>query len=556
MSLQNTPDTWFWIGLILLILVSIYSEIQMDRSQNRGFRILAILLALSSLAAIYLVPTIVQVAPKIQLVWKTTGADPRTADSLVALGYDEIQTIQELEQREESVEKIVLLGEGLPESTLERINAPIAFVPGRLSEGIVEITHSPAVAESEFTLNGRVAIWDSLDLMVDGLGHTTRVRLTPEEPRFHISLIPKVAGSFLYSLTGIRGNDTLFLEQYPVTVASVRNPSILMLSGVPSFELRYLKNHLTDKGYRLAYQYDISPDIRSQEFHNLDQRNLSTLNEALLSDFDVLIISGDRYASLSDREQTEILRAIREGKLGLLFTDPLPNRSLLGTVRQTPEDKTQFDTESGEIFLKHRRLEFDGIEIEWNEKPIGRVRSMDLGSVGYCRFPETYTLLLKGQSDLYGKIWQRMFNELMGTKPTEEFIEVTLPIYVDEPTTLQFISASELPELRIENDVVPIRERFDRSGFYSAPYWPKGAGWHSALVLPDSLVTHFYTAPKASWKTMRSYLYQEQTTTYLSRTGKTQYTERTIDTPVSRWYFFLLFLLSAGYLWLEQKLNG
>ena len=88
----------------------------------------------------------------------------------------------------------------------------------------------------------------------------------------------------------------------------------------------------------------------------------------------------------------------------------------------------------------------------------------------------------------------------------------------------------------------------------TAQFWPQAPGWHQVNG-PGRAAHHFYVYPDAAWagpaQQERQMAIAQRATIAPAQNAATE----TVGQPWPAGWFFGLFLLAAGYLWLEEKLQ-
>jgi len=128
----------------------------------------------------------------------------------------------------------------------------------------------------------------------------------------------------------------------------------------------------------------------------------------------------------------------------------------------------------------------------------------------------------------------------------------------NQPVALQLTTmGGTLPELAIDSVAAYPRQVGAAANRWEATYWPQRDGWHGAKTSVGKPF-YWYVYGNEDWRRQRErnrytatlqHLAGQFATANQSQPGTVSRTE-----PVPPLWFYLLFLLSAGYLWLERKL--
>jgi hypothetical protein len=179
--------------------------------------------------------------------------------------------------------------------------------------------------------------------------------------------------------------------------------------------------------------------------------------------------------------------------------------------------------------------------------------------------PDTYRWALEGKNAVYQLYWASLLRQL--AKPQLASQAWTLPSipFVHQPADVQLLDfsapADSMPTAQVTFTSLtsPITTYFRQEPSFSpqftTTYWPDSVGWH-AVGTSGGQSYSFYTFEANAWKSWQQTNILEQTQRWLQAhpmrepSPLVSYTRTEI--PVV--YFFLLFLLSSGFLWLEEKL--
>jgi len=87
---------------------------------------------------------------------------------------------------------------------------------------------------------------------------------------------------------------------------------------------------------------------------------------------------------------------------------------------------------------------------------------------------------------------------------------------------------------------------------WAATVWPSSVGWHR-LDAGEATV-EFYVAAAEAWPSWQHQRRQRATRLASLRPGSSRReTQAVVDLPVPRLPFFLVFLISLGLLWLDER---
>lgn len=445
----------------------------------------------------------------------------------------------------------IVLGDGLPGWALPE--SGFQFIPGVKQKGIIMLNVPERIyANRKVKIEG---VWrgdaTSITLLGPG-GKVDSVRLLAGESKFALSFTPPQSGKSLYKL---RSSPTAE-ETLPIDVLPARALEILLMQSYPSAETRYLKNFLIDQGHRVAVRTQVSKTSFRSEFGNRTSLNLSRITPELLKEFDLVVLANEM--ALSKTEQRVLENSIRSG-LGLLWLGTNEEMSLFGLETVPHLDDT------ARIRLEGKQFVFPAVSTQIKSKVVPVLANANrtlsgykvsgTGKIGFQLLQETYTLLVNEESDVYGFLWSSLLETLVRplSEPTKINVRNVFPIYPNEPLEIEVIASQPLPEVRLDSVVLPLREDVVIDGFWETTGWTTQSGWHS-ITAEDSTTTSFYVLKGGAWQALRSSALQSLNRARQSTAMANAESTVTEFSRVSQRWFFILFLVSAGFLWLAPKL--
>ncbi|MBT1700859.1 hypothetical protein KK083_28465 [Fulvivirgaceae bacterium PWU4] len=542
------------------------------------FRIVAVVMLMLSLAAILFRPSLrTEVSTSVILL--TAGYDSKKVDSLLRLepgavmihtvdtkgykGSKPLGSAHELSAYQQQIRYVV--GKGLSRDALDILHdTRYIFVPSIDPSGISSIrVQNPVVPEKNNIIEGVILNAPANEkLLLSGPGgKVDSVRLTgkPVET-FSFTFTPKQSGTFLYMLTGSNGiNETL-----PICMEEQPSSDILFIQHFPTFESRSLKDFLGDH-HRILFRYQLSQNRYRYEFINRKPQSIDRLTAEALAAFDLLIIDSDALQALSSTELAQVKRSVSEGLgiLTLLNDSPLkikPVQSFFpGVFASYASDTAQVGIRSKKFTLPAWAFKVNpDADVVTTLKNRNRIlsgyRYNGFGKTGFQLLQETYRLMLEGDSLAYSELWAELIGKTARTKskPFSLRIISEFPYYTDEPLTVEAISAGTAPV--VLNDSVPISLTEDLfvDDRWTGKFWPGEPGWHT-LTAGDSTRLKYYVSNKKDWTSLAATNAMIQTSEQSVKTLPEKKMTVTF-TPIPAWIFYLLFVFSAGFLWLVPKL--
>ncbi|KAA3440616.1 hypothetical protein [Rufibacter hautae] len=396
---------------------------------------------------------------------------------------------------------------------------------------------------------------------------------------FSLRFTPKTAGRFVYALRWKDTDDSLRQENLPVIVKAPRQLNVLVLSSAPSFEGKFLKNALAQRGHSVAIRNQVSQGIYSTEWVNLPSQNLNRLTPALLQKFDVVLLDDVTLQRLSPPEKQALQQSVRQQGLGVLtsvsqkspkpitfFTEGVfrlisdkPART--GALRWPQQTSTQAVLPLSNTILQPKEGQQP---LAWEQNPTQAsvVRSRKgLGQVGISLLPETFPLALEGKETLYQQYWATVLTALAKPEEASPITWLTSSQPFQEQQPLSFLTAAPLTKASFQAESARDQQSaiYENTDVKDAAYsqgmiYPQVAGWHT-LKLNEKTEAPVYVHPSSGWRTQflqmqqKAFLQASSQNTVNAHTQMTQQAE-----PISLWIIGSVLVALLGYLWLEEKL--
>lgn len=560
MKLGHSSDFIFITLFLITTVLPILMDWWQGNSPNKLLRYTSWLLMCLSLAGLYLKPSI-RTKPEVQnFILLTEDYRQQDLDSLTLTDdYLVTDDLGEVLSPEFVVNQLAILGSGLDPWELDLIECnQFKYFPAPLEEGIKSITASEAFSNKPFFITGEANITDTLTLSIHSpAGFENEIVLDPAHSKFDFKLFTKTKGNFIYSLFGVRNGDTLFQEKLPVTVNESEKASILMVGSYPTFELNYLKNYLQSQGYQILSKFSISRNVSQLGFGNSQKKGITRINESLMSEVNLIIIDGISYAGLSRSERQLIEQKTRSGECGIfLIIQGSKTLNSFGEIRvkSTPDQVEIFsqDDRATLATLSFQIASGDWRPIQVGATEIGGFLPFGIGSIGFGELTDTYQLQLSGKSGLYGTIWNELLHPVLGMESVLPAPMIPTFAFIDNKTVINFSSAKASP-VAIEGIKWPIINSPIRTESWKVEFWPDKMGWNEINVVGDSSSHYLFVHGTTDWQTKRKY--EKQLYHRMYQPSKPAEKRVLYDKYLSKWIFFILFLISAGVIWVEQKLR-
>ena len=578
--LLNREYLWpILIGGLLLWAVFLWKEWP-ERKLARGrVKILVSFLGLTALALMVLGPAIPAKASLGKGILISQGHRPEALDSLRALygripveAYVPGQTLGPLGK----VDSLFVLGQG-PEAfdRWQLQSRSINFLGGPVPMGLVDIVHPHS-----FYLGETLSV--QAEFQEPGQGHMAFLRDPAGNPLdsvalgaggrqyFTLGARPKARGLFVYSLE-VRDQEgtTVAMEPLPVDIKEPRSLDILVLERFPSFEGKYLKNFLAQRGHRLLVRSQLSRGRYKYEAFNRERARFRGFGPESLADFDLILMDGGTYLGLGRSDKAALEGALREHGIGLLI---LPEGPLFtAAVGSSPfrfaaEDRTTVRLEPGSQRLEKYpyafQEEFPLQIINIGGTTVAGYMPMEKGRVATTLVRDSYQWILGGKGELYATLWTGILDATVPGQGTWAEWKALDPLpRVDAPFEFELWTPLELPMVKSGNGAsIPLIQAYGSPTQWQGRLYPKKAGWNHLELPGDSLPPYsLYVFDKGERSAMGQAKRLEANVAHYGQSktfGPLGKAVAKRPTPLSPFWFFVPWLLALGWLWLEPKIRG
>ena len=565
------------IIIILSFLTILFVVLELKKSHRYWLiRLIAIIILMASLAGIMLRPKYSSTKSDAVLLL-TTGYSEHQVDSLLnqhshlsvmylagAKPFKNAIELQEQHLANHNIEYVV--GEGLLLHQLDKLKEiTFSYIPTRIPGGLVGLSledryeanrkgtvtasYNNNAGRSLISLYGPAGAEDSVIISNKGVS------------RFSLSFLPRQAGNFVYTVT-VRDSTKSSMETVPIHVSDSRKLEILFLQYHPSFETQYLKSFLSEKNHRMILRSQLSKNNFRNEFINRESVSVSRLSEQLLSDMDLVVADATSLNMLTAQEKADLEKSIKLG-LGLLSLPP---------IGKMPSDYFPFktiavkkDTTVISVGRKSFTLPSSPVRVQKQQGVIPLLSSKSgylngytfhrAGKIGFQLLHETFQLRLAGDSLAYAEIWAPLLENVARRKEENSSIKIVTPFpwYEDEPIKIEVLSATDKIKLMDDSTLIPLQENFFLDNVWHGRTWGSKKGWH-LLTTDHGVVKPYYVHSRPAWNAL-SIKNQMRINGLKSKANSKVDSKRiTVMKDVPPIVFYLLLMLSAGYLWLAPRL--
>lgn len=582
-------------GMLLLFLV--YKEIIRVNRARLPFRLLAVLLAVTALIFLmvpikYKVNRVANIG-ELQLLTPGTvfstlkDAGYFTADSsvLMSKGNRRVQYIPDLAyylRAHQEINQVKVYGYGLKKEELDGLKGHAFYFQGAPAPGgIISCSWPVALKQTELlqvqgTFNNTAD--QPVKLVLEGLGSKLDSVTIPARSLLPFSLKtrPGQTGRALYELTAFKGTSILQKEKIPFQVIEPPKIKLLVLSSFPDFEYKFLKNWLFENQYQVVFRTRVSKDKFSTDQLNTTAINAAQLNTGMLSKFDGVIADEEELSKL-DPGASAGLRSAITGGLGLLIRigdsktlSEFGKRFSLYTAADSAAKSFTPVLTGGVARLKPLPAsQYLYIRPRQSERPVvkdqgGKVLlSSSLygnGKINASIITSTYHWKLTGATADYAEFWSFVISNTVRKQENRSSWRTipAMPVLGQQTRLIyQSNNTDTVPAMEIDGQQLsPLRHTLLPYAAEST-FWPQHTGWNE-LKTEKNTVNQVYVFGKADWLTLSQYQRLLENTNYsknsLKKTENSKIQPENTEKEVSAWWFFALFLLSAGYIWFETKL--
>jgi len=599
--LQTLPPYMPWLIASVVVLLLLWLAWRRPNRQRLAVRLLASLLAGISLALLIFPPATKQAISPSTAILLTQGYNADTLRHLLrqaaaapqvysyntaAANAVPVQSLSTLRQEQPGLAKIYLLGHGLHQEELQALQG--LQIQPRLSAapaGTAAIHWPESVRLGETVkVTGRYnGSGDSKGWLYLSAAGQVRdsVEVTHDSTStFALHYTPKQAGQFIYTIQEKRGGETAILGQVPVQVKPVQQLAVLLLASSPLFEFRFLKSHLAEQQHRVALRTTISKGMHQSEWFNMPRASLERLTPKLLQQFDVLLTEPQALQNLSAAERATLQRAVTEDGLGILTVTNAPANSR-NTAFFTPfqtQRRSQQDTRSTRAswagnaatataapFALVHTATVAGLITEQDGHLLAGAKRAGWGKVAMSLVPQTFPWQLEGKEEVYASYWTNLLSAVAKQEVQQKYWQLSAPQVPkpNQPLTLTFTddaAGSDVPSATVTSVAdsssinLPLAQSPVQPTQFSGTCWPRRSGWHQVQTAGGPPF-FFYVQDSADWAFAEMLARHQETQAYISRaeTAAVATAVAYQEKPVPLIWFFVLFVLSSGFLWLEEK---
>ncbi len=577
-GILNTSLLWPALSAAML-LSGLFILKEWPSRKDSGFylRVFLGMCAVLALLGLVLKPAVRQDLEQRKALLLTPGFDPEAADSLKE-AHPGIRTLEYHPGNplaiDPSLTTVLILGHGLAPYDLWQVkDRKVVFIPAPPPAGITRL-RSPrdVVLGSSVSIKGMYnkPVEGNRLLLRDPGGNPRDSVLMPNRPQWNFSLesVPKAAGNLTYFLEEQDSSGQVVrIDPFPLRVKRASPMRVLILNTFPTFETRYLKNLLAEKGNAVVVRSQLTRGAYKFEYLNRKEQPVYQLTGENLQEFDLLITDAASYRGLGASSRKALRESIENSGLGLLIQADdrflsLPEDESFFDFR--PDGRTTWDAGYGKgLVLDKFPLVFSmNFPIQPillpNGKQAGAYRPVGKGKVVTTLLKDTYQWVLQGKGEAYRELWAVLLSHAAAANEVPVAWETrTLLPRRDEPFDFRIRGA--LSEQVLKNDRglrLPLIQDMLVPAVWKGTDYPERVGWNHLRFTADSLPDfNYFVYGDGDWEALGIQSTLEVNSRYFKGIKETETTGEGL-VPVSSMWFYVLFLAAMGWLWLEPRLRS
>ncbi|WP_299288643.1 hypothetical protein [uncultured Mucilaginibacter sp.] len=472
-----------------------------------------------------------------------------------------------------------ILGFGLKEDELKELqNFPISFNPNELPAGIQKINWTNRLKAGEsFRVQGNFLNKSNgeIKLILKGLNTSLdSIKIGAKRSMsFSFQTIPKESGRAVFELLVLAGKDTVENEALPLAIEPQEKLKVLMLSAAPDFESRFLKNWLAENAYEVAARSTISKNKNTTGFANLEKFPLEKITSSLLQKFDVLVTDAIEFGNLSKPETSAILTQVNAKGMGLIIrADSVNNASFIGknfALYQPNNPPKELHLKLNDVVGTRLKIQSEHpafIRNQPNTQNLVQDEAAHVlvssklygsGKLVLSTLNNTFSWQLSGKQKDYSAFWSELLSK--AAQKTSRKENVYTEIYADKNsmTKVYLETADRNLTLKVNGQTLLLSQNPSIPFLQEATFWPERSGWFP-ISTQNNTTDWVYIFENMSWKTVKAAEKIRRTRQYArqfsAKQQNSQHQQKEELVFVPPLWFYLLFLLSCTFLWVETKL--
>jgi hypothetical protein len=284
-----------------------------------------------------------------------------------------------------------------------------------------------------------------------------------------------------------------------------------------------------------------------------------------LDDFDLIIIDQVSFLGLSAASQRAMKEQMEVEGLGVFIQSDVSmvssgQRFDFRFKRNSSTETSLANWPKVKIPVYPASLEADVLTqpiLSSQNKILSAYVQIGSGRIGTSMLHDTYQLVLNGNEAVYQYIWSTTLSAVsqksvaMVQWETENFIG-------DKDVLFRFTLRTSMPNPEVvdaDKNQLALRKNIQLADEWEGTVYPRETGWNQLEIKGDSTMTmSYYVAESTAWNSLKA--------TDIRSENQRKYTgsvaTKTVITnfePMSRWWFFVAFVLAMGYLWVLPRIG-
>ncbi len=573
-------NQWLWpiilIGLFIW-LVFIWKDKSKYNSTKFFINIFVSLIAIIALVLIALKPLKYSSGKPLKAAILSNGYNQDQLDSLKLVYNDLVifnyTTNNPLFINTETPESIFLLGDGIASFDLWQLDSiKVTYLKGHEPNGVINLNYdtknrvgNKAIFKGRYlnASQGHKLMLESPNgRVIDSL-----VLLSEKIQEFELSANLKIQGNFLYHLIEKDKFNTIIAKNpLPITILKENQLSVLIINNFPTFETKYLKNYLSKQGHQVLIRSQLTKDRYKYEYFNMKNRSTVSFNQKNLNAFDLMIIDATSLNKLSKASRNSIKKSVIENGLGVYIQ---PDNSFLNSNNRLVSFNFQRNKSTTTTLKEWPRINITTYPFKFKPefalqpiqssslKTISAYKRLGFGRVGTSLVKNSYHLVLNGHQEVYQQLWSKTLESMCKKEtPIADWDTSSLLAFKNEP--FDFVLRSQINQPNVTSDKgakIPVKQNVDIMSSWKGITYPKNSGWHTLKVQQDSSsILNYYVTDSSKWKSLRAYKSIKANERYFDNHKVIKKNIEGPNTPINPIWFYCVFMLCVGYLWLEPKL--
>ncbi len=572
-------NQWFWPATLVAILmwsVFIWKEWSYVKTRTFYIHIGIAFIAVLSILFIALKPAMSVIDQSAKVVLLTPNYNETQLDSLIRENkgitikkYTDTKPILDTIVNPES---LYVLGEGIRPFDLWQLkDIPVLYLGGDQPEGITRIKYKTTEKVGNLLkiygsyqnnkLGHQLMLTNPAGQQIDSL------LLSEDDNTFQLQALLHTKGDFLFTLSAKDSiGHTITEDPIPISVTERSPLTIAIINEYPTFETKYLKNYLAEKGHHVLIRSQLTTSRFKYEYFNMEHPLDIRFTEEKLAHFDLLIIDRNSLQRLSRENRRILEKVINETGLGLfiqsdadVYSSTLPISSLgFLQKKQTSVILDDFPKTTIDTYPYTIKNRFGVTNLYSHQTGIlAAYQQRGAGRVGVSVFQNTYGLLLNGKTEAYQSLWTTLITEVSKSEYSDASWNINHPwTYMNEPFAFEL--RTQLPEPIVttkSGQRIPLQQDIVLQNIWKGTTYPDTLGWHRNHVVKDSThILNYYVIDSTHWKPLKSAQVRMANQRYFNNQDATDIELKSVMQPINRLWFFIIFIACMGYLWLKPKL--